>query len=139
VMNKIEINKTKDAKELILSALKDEPNHEFVQFMAGKIFYLLKDYEQAKFCLIRSYEQNPDVETQNILGLTYFEMGDHESANSIFKNLIKKMGPNVNLLLNSAKCYEKTGDVESAKEQLNKLLGIFSDHEEAIEMLKQLS
>ncbi|MBQ2611307.1 tetratricopeptide repeat protein, partial [bacterium] len=43
------------------------------------------------------------------------------------------------LLLNSAKCYEKLGEIDSALEQLNKLTEIFPECEEAQEMIRKLS
>jgi len=138
-MNKIELNEPEEAKRLIMSALEDEHEHEFIQFLAGKVFYLLKDYENAKFYLIRSYEQNPDIETKNLLGLTYYELGEYEKANNIFKTLLEKNEKNTVLLLNSAKCYEKMNDVDAAIAQLDKLVEIFPENEEAQEMLRRIS
>ena len=138
-MNKIALNEPEEAKKLIMSALEDEHEHEFIQFLAGKVFYMLKDYENAKFYLIRSYEQNPDIETKNLLGLTYYELGEYEKANNIFKNLLEKNNKNTVLLLNSAKCYEKMNDTDNAIAQLDKLVEIFPENEEAQEMLRRIS
>lgn len=138
-MNKIELNQLEEAKELIKSALKDEPHHEYIQFMAGRIYYALKDYDCAKRYLIASVEQNPDIETQNILGLTYFNLKEYASAVGIFEHILKKNEKNTMLLLNSAKCYKEMGEKEKALEKLYKLTDIFPENEEAQEMIRELS
>ena len=127
------------AKELIDDALKTEPNHEYIQFMAGRIYFALKEYEDAKLYLIHSIEQNPDIESQNLLALTYMGLEEWGSANNIFENLISKTNGNVPLLYNSALCYEKMDLPDRALEKLYKLTDIFPEHEEAQEMIRRLS
>jgi len=46
---------------------------------------------------------------------------------------------NVNLMLNSARCYEKMDDINSALAQLEKAVEIFPDCEEAHELIRKLS
>jgi len=138
-MNKIELNELDVAKELIESALKEEPHHEYIQFMAGRIYFALKDYDCAKRYLIYSVEQNPDIETQNILALTYFELGEYATANGLFKHLLEKNDKNVMLLLNSARCYKGLGENDKALEQLYKLTDIFPENEEAQDLIRELS
>ena len=46
---------------------------------------------------------------------------------------------NINLILSSAKCYEKMNDVNSALAQLEKAVEIFPDCEEAHELIRKLS
>ena len=138
-MNKIELNELDKAKELIDSAIKQEPNHEYIQFMAGRIYFALKEYEEAKRYIIHSIEQNPDIESQNLLALTYFGLEEYQNAVNIFENLLKKNENNISLLLNAAQCYEKLGDNDKALEKLYKLTDIFPEHEEAQEMIRRLS
>ena len=138
-MNKIELNELDKAKELIDSALKQEPHHEYIQFMAGRIYFSLKEYETAKRFLIHSIEQNPDIESQNLLALTYFGLEEYQNAVNIFENLLKKNAENISLLYNAAQCYEKLGDNDKALEKLYKLTDIFPEHEEAQEMIRKLS
>ncbi|MGN1152596.1 MAG: tetratricopeptide repeat protein, partial [Candidatus Gastranaerophilaceae bacterium] len=138
-MNKIELNELDKAKELIDSALEEEPHHEYIQFMAGRIYFALKEYEKAKIFLIHSIEQNPDIESKNLLALTYFGLEEYKSANNIFINLLSKNSDNISLLLNSAKCYDKLGENDKALEKLYKLTEIFPEHEEAQEMIRRLS
>ena len=59
-INKLELNDLDSAKSLIESSLHDQPEHEYIQFLAGRIYYSMKDYENAKIYLIKSLEQNPD-------------------------------------------------------------------------------
>ncbi len=138
-MNKIELNELDKAKELIDSAIKEEPNHEYIQFMAGRIYFALKEYEEAKRYIIHSIEQNPDIESQNLLALTYFGLEEYQNAVNIFENLLKKNENNISLLLNAAQCYEKLNENDKALEKLYKLTDIFPEHEEAQEMIRRLS
>ena len=136
-LNSLALNNPKEALGYIESALKIVPHDAFVLFVAGKTNYALKDFEKAQLYLIQSWEQNPTIEVENILGLNYFELGEYEKANTIFLNLSNKNPMNVNLLLNIAKCYQELGDIDMAKEQLQKILEIFPEMEEAEELLKK--
>ena len=138
-MNKIELNELDKAKELIDSALKQEPHHEYIQFMAGRIYFALKEYDTAKRFLIHSIEQNPDIESKNLLALTYFGLKEYKNANNIFENLLTKNPDNISLLYNSAQCYDNLGEKDKALEKLYKLTDIFPEHEEAQEMIRRLS
>jgi len=137
-LNSIVLNELDEAKKYAEIGLELAPDYDFVLFVAGKVYYALKDYEAAKFLLIKSWEMNPTQEVENLLALTYFELGEYDAANTIFQFLLEESRVNTTLLINSAKCYEKLGDIKSAKEQLNKALEIFPELEEASEMLARL-
>lgn len=138
-MNKIELNELDRAKELIDSALEEEPEHEYIQFMAGRIYFSLKEFEKAKRFLIHSIEQNPDIESKNLLALTYLGLEEYRSANNIFEHLLSKSPENISLLYNSAQCLDKLGENDRALEKLYKLTDIFPEHEEAQELIRKLS
>ena len=53
-INKIELNQLEEAQSLIESALHDQPEHEYIQFLAGRIYYSMKNYESAKIYFIKS-------------------------------------------------------------------------------------
>lgn len=138
-LNKLVLNKLDEAKDYILKAIEAEPNHEYVQFCAGRICFARKEYEDAKRYLIRAVEQNPDIETQNTLGLTYFELGDYHQALNIFKNLDLKRPNNISVLMSMAKCYEALKDNDNALKILDKIVDIFPEDEDAHEMIRRLS
>lgn len=138
-MNKIELNELDKAKELIDNALKQEPHHEYIQFMAGRIYFALNEFDTAKRFLIHSIEQNPDIESKNLLALTYFGLKEYKNANNIFENLLTTNPDNISLLYNSAQCYEHLEEKDKALEKLYKLTDIFPEHEEAQEMIRRLS
>lgn len=137
-LNSLALNKLEEALQYVEKALSILPEEAFFLFTAGKIHYALKDFEKAKMMLVKSWEMGPTVELENLLGLTYFELGEFEQANTIFLKLLDKNPMNTNLLLNSAKCYEKSNDKSSAKLQLNKALEIFPEFEDAQVLLKNL-
>lgn len=138
-LNKLILNQLDDAYEYIMKAVKLEPNHEYVQFCVGRILYARSEYEEAKRYLVRAVEQNPDIETQNTLALTYFKLEQYEQALNIFKNINAKRPQNISVLMEIAKCYEALQDIDSALEYLDKVVSIFPDNEEAHEMIRKLS
>ncbi len=138
-INKLELNDLESAKELIESSLADQPEHEYIQFLAGRIYYSMKDYEKAKMYFIKSLEQNPDKETKNLLALTYFELGEYEKALNIFDVLLKEIKKNIPLLINKAKCLEKLERIDDALKVLDDLTEIFPECEEAHEMIRRIS
>ena len=138
-LNKLVLNKLDEAYDYIMKAIKNEPNHEYVQFCAGRILYAREEYEDAKRYLIRAVEQNPDIETQNTLALTYFKLGEYQSALNIFKNIDSKRPNNTSVMMEIARCYEALNDSDKALEYLEKIVAIFPDYEDAHEMIRKLS
>jgi tetratricopeptide (TPR) repeat protein len=138
-LNKLVLNQLDESYEYIMKAVKVEPHHEYVQFCAGRILYARKDFEEAKRYLIKAVEQNPDIETQNTLALTYFELGEYPQALNILKNIDSKRPKSISVLMEIAKCYEKMNDNNSALEYLDKVVSIFPDDEDAHEMIRRLS
>lgn len=138
ILNSIALNELDEALKDSKTALEISPNNDFLLYLTGKIYYSLKDYENAKFFLIKAIEINPTGDAKNLLALTYFELEEFEHANNIFLSLLEEKTFNVNLLLNSAKCYEKLSNKEAAKGQLEKLLEILPEMEEARELMEKL-
>ncbi len=138
-LNKLILNQLDESKEYIMKALKINHHHEYIQYCAGRIMYARKEYEDAKRYLIKAVAQNPDIETQNTLALTYFALEDYNQALVIFDNLLKKYPDNISVLKNIANCYEKLNDNDKALEYLYKLTDIFPEDEEAQEQIRKLS
>ena len=138
-LNKLILNQIDAANDYIMKAIKVQPHHEYVQFCAGRILYAKGEYEEAKRYLIRAVEQNPDIETQNTLALTYFALGEYQSALNVFKNIYAKSPKSVSLLMEIARCYEALKDNDSALEYLDKVVEIFPENEDAHEMIRRLS
>ena len=89
--------------------------------------------------MVKAVEQNPDVETQNTLALTYYELGKYQQAINIFNNLLSKFPENISVLRSLAQCYEKLEDNDKALEYLYKLTDISPEDEEAQECIRKLS
>ena len=138
-LNKLVLNKLDEAEDFIMQAVKLEPHHEYIQFCVGRILYAKGKYEDAKRYLVKAVEQNPDVESQNTLALTYFELGEYQLALNIFKNIEAKYSKSISVLMDIAKCYEKLNDNDSALQYLEKVVEIFPDNETAHEMIRNLS
>lgn len=138
-LNKLVLNKLDEAKEYIYKAVNQESEHEYVLFCTGRILYACKEYEEAKRYLVKAVEKNPDIETQNTLALTYFELGEYESALNIFKNIDSKAPKSVSVLMSIAKCYEALNNNDEALHYLDRVVEIFPDNEDAHEMIRKLS
>ena len=138
-LNKLVLNQLDEAHEFIMKAIKLEPNHEYVQFCTGRILFARGEYEDAKRYLIKAVEQNPDIETQNTLALTYFELGEYEKALNILKNIDSKRPKSISVLMQIAKCYEKLNKNDDALAYLDKVVEIFPENEDAHEMIRRLS
>lgn len=138
-LNKIHTRDLNTALEQINKAIATSIQNGFLLYIAGKIRFLLKDYESAKEFLIKAYEMDNADDIQNLLGLCYFEMGNFGQANVIFEDLLKTSEGNINILINRAKCFEKMDDAVSALHELEKAVEIFPDCEEAHDMIRKLS
>ena len=138
-LNKLVLNQLDAAYEYINKAIKLESEHEYVQFCAGRILYARGEYEEAKRYLVRSLEQNQDIETMNTLALTYFQLGEFSQALNIFAAINKKSPQSISVMMDMARCYEALGENDSALVYLNKVADIFPENEEAQEMIRKLS
>lgn len=138
-LNKIQLKDFDKAYEQIKHALEHETNNDFIYFIAGKIRFMQEEFEDAKMYFIKSYELQKTYDCEHMLGLCYFELGNYEQANGIFKHMLEKNPLNVNLLLNSAKCYEKLGNTDEALKVLDKVVDSFPECEEAQEMIRKIS
>lgn len=138
-LNKIHTNDLEKALEQINKAVEKSVQSGFLLYIAGKIRFVMKDFEEAKRFLIKSYELEKNNDVKNLLALCYFELGDFKQANNIFSNLLKENPMNVNLLLNSAKCYKELKEIDSALKTLEKAVEIFPECEEAHELIRELS
>ncbi len=138
-LNKLVLNQLDEAKKYIMKALKINHHHEYIQFCAGRIMYARKEYEEAKRYLISAVEQNPDIETQNTLALTYYELGEYRQAINIFNNLLAKFPDNISIMKNLVNCYKQIGDNNKALEYLYKITDIIPEDEDSQELIRRLS
>ncbi|MCQ2753593.1 MAG: tetratricopeptide repeat protein [bacterium] len=138
-LNKLVMNQLDEAKDYIMKALEIEHHHEYIQFCAGRILYARGEYEEAKRYLIHAVEQNPDIETQNTLALTYYALKDYQQALNIFKNIDSKNPNSISVLMDIARCYEALKQNDNALEYLDKVVDIFPENEDAHEMIRRLS
>ena len=138
-LNKMHTRDLEKAREQIDLAIGKKVQSGFLLFIAGKIRYLLKDYEDAKRFLIKSFELERNPEVKNLLGLCYFELGDYNQAKNIFQNILEGKPLNPYVMLSIAKCDAKLGDTDGALEVLEKITENFPDNEEAHELIRELS
>ena len=107
--------------EQIKNAISHSVQNPFFLYIAGKIEYLRKDYEESKRYLIKSYEMDDNIETKNLLALCYYEMEDYAQAKNIFTSILKESENNINVLCWLAKCEKGLGNTDKALEYLEKI------------------
>ena len=138
-LNKMHTGDLEKALAQINAAIGKSVQSGFLLHIAGKIRYLMKNYEDAKNFLIKSFELERNPEVKNLLGLTYFELGEYAQARNIFNNILDGKPLNPYVIINIAKCDVKLGDKDTALELLEKVTENFPDNEEAHEMIRELS
>lgn len=138
-LNKTHLKQIDIALEQIKKSLQKSPASAFLFFIAGRIYFLADDYETAKDYLVKSFELEQIPETQNLLGLCYFNLENYEQAKAIFANMLEKAPMNVNMLLNLAKCSHELNDDNEALEYLDKIIDTFPECEEAHELIREYS
>lgn len=138
-LNKMLLGDLDTAYSMIEQVLSKVTNDGFMYFIAGKIKYLRKEFEDAKMYYVKSYELEKAADTEQMLAMCYFELGEYEQANGIFHHLLEQNPLNVNLLLSIAKCYEKLGKQDEALNALDKIVETFPECEEAQEMIRAIS
>jgi tetratricopeptide (TPR) repeat protein len=138
-LNKTHLKQIDVALEQIKSAISKSPASAFMFFIAGRIYFLSNDFDCAKDYLIKSFEMEQMPETQNLLALCYFNLKDFKQAKIIFNNMLEKSPLNINMLLNTAKCYIELKETDKALEYLDKITETFPECEEAQELIREIS
>ena len=138
-LNKTHLKQIDTALEQIKQSLQKSPASAFLFFIAGRIYFLADDFERAKDYLVKSFEMEQIPETQNLLGLCYFNLKDYKQAKTIFINMLEKAPLNVNMLLNTAKCAHELDENEEALGYLEKIVETFPECEEAHELIREYS
>ena len=111
----------------------------FMYFIAGKIKYLQGEFEDAKMYYIKSYELEKAFDTEQMLGLCYFELKNYEQALSIFKHILSENRNNINIMLNIARCYKELDNKDMALKTLEEVTEILPECEEAQELIRELA
>ncbi|MDR1167874.1 MAG: tetratricopeptide repeat protein [Heliobacteriaceae bacterium] len=138
-LNKIHTKDFDTALAQVEKAIEAVHDDSFLYYIAGRLKYLKRQFEDAKQYLIRSFELNPMSDAQNLLGLCYYELGNYSQAKEIFDSLLSSSPVNVNLLLSIARCCEKLGEANAALAHLDRAVEIFPECEEAHDLIRQLS
>ena len=138
-LNKLFINDYEEALKQIDIAVGNTVQNGFFLYIAGKVRFMLKNFEDAKMYLVKSYEMDQSPETKNMLAMCYFELGDFEQAKNIFNSLLQDNEYNVNIIFWLAKCEKALGNTDKALEYLEKTVEISPEFEEAQEMIRELA
>ena len=130
-----------DAEDII-SSHRDKPSHNSGRLKAGAFIANQAQVENESSSSSESEDEDEEDDEMNEYDDEEIDNSnflDYNQANNIFKNILEKSPMNINMMLNCAKCYEKLEDIDSALAQLDKIVDIMPDCEEAQEMIRKLS
>ena len=138
-LNKMFLKEYDIAIEQINEAIAHSVQNGFYLYLAGKLHFLKGEFEDAKRYLIKAFEIDRNLDTQNLLGMCYFELKDFEQAKNIFLSLLKLNEYNINVLFQLAKCEKALNNTDKALEYLERTVEISPEYEEAQEMIREIS
>jgi tetratricopeptide (TPR) repeat protein len=120
--------------ELLLSAVLRYPNNDELKKLLSSVYYQLGNYKEAIPIL---QKLTNDYESQTNLAKIYEFYSEYESANVIYKNLLKQDTANINYLRNIAKNYYRIDSLNLAATYYNDALIInFKDQPSALFLSK---
>ncbi|MBD3190645.1 MAG: hypothetical protein GF308_08370 [Candidatus Heimdallarchaeota archaeon] len=121
--NFIEQNKLEAAMECFVIFSEEYPEDHFGWFYRGYVYYLKKDYSQAKKNLIKAYELNENYLPSIFYhGYLEYEREKYSKAREIFEKIMERFSSEdfkqheLNVPFYLAVCYQFTGKLEKADE-----------------------
>ena len=138
-VNYVSLNMKHKALELLLKAYELDKTDSTVLFNLGKVYFMLNKPKTALPLLEDAFSIAPDIEISNMLGQLYYQLGDYKAARTQFVIISTSAPNNINNLLYLAKCNIKLGDTNDAVKNLNDVLDIFPENEEANDLMKEIS
>lgn len=128
--------------------LKVAPRYANAHFSAGKAYFLMKRYDEAREMYRKAIEDGPFVEKQFVvddevpqwkaqceIGSTYAEQGDHAAALEWFEKGIANRPAVQPLRLNHARSLERLGRLEEAEQAIAAIFEDFGDEVSAVELV----
>ena len=116
------------AKNRIATLIQDNPDNAFLYALEGKIHIFEKNTEEAEAALMRSNEIQANPPATKMLAALYLQDEKIDEAVTLLENL-KKLSPNdVESLSLLASTYERTGDINAARNTYESILSIYPDH-----------
>ena len=137
-INYMSMNKTSEAKEILLKCIKKEPQNIEVLFNLAQIYHFEKNNENARQLLEDAYTIAPNTEIANLLAQVCMELGDYNQANILFKLVNLAIPDNTSILFNIAKCRYALKDKDGALKYIDTVLKILPEHEEANEFKNKI-
>lgn len=137
-LNCISLNQIDKAKEILEVAIKMEPQNVNVLFYLAQVYYIKKNFENAKQLLEDAYTLLASPEVANLLAQVYFELGDYKKALPLFLVINQTNPANSLIMVYIAKCMFELEKYEEAKIFVEDLLKMLPEHEEALELLSQI-
>ena len=138
-LNKLHLKQIEEAKIRIKKVIEMHIDSAFIYYIAGRAYFLDKDFEESKMYLIKAYELEKLPDAESLLGECYLALGNYKQAKIIFEDMHKKSPLNINISLNLAKTYELLDMNEEARVLAEEIVEAFPECEEAQELIRRVS
>ena len=115
--------KLTDARNLYLEILNEEPQNAQVWDLLGVLYYQVKDYTQSETCIKKAIEISPRIYYIENLARLYRDMGNCETAISLYEDLVKA-NPTYENYFNLAMSYKSNLNWQKAKDAYYKALEV---------------
>ena len=138
-LNCISLNQIDKAKELLEKAIKMEPQNVNVLFYLAQVYFIKKNFENAKQLLEDAYTLMASPEIANLLAQVYFELGNYKKALPLFLVINQTNPANSLILMCVAKCLFELEKYAESKIYVEDLLKLLPEHDEAMELLEKIN
>lgn len=138
-INYMSLGMPRKSLEYLTKAMELAPQNADILQNTAKVYFMQKKYKVAKQLLEDAYFIDSNPEIANSLALVYLETKDFKEANKLFKLIDSQYPNNSYNILNMAKSELGLENKEKAKELLNKVLEIFPESQEAIDLLNSIN
>ncbi len=116
------------AKNRIATLIQDNPGNAFLYALKGKIHIFEKNAEEAETALKRSNEFQANPPATKMLAGIYLQNERIPEALSLLESLTKLSPNDIESRLLLASTYEKTGDIDKARNTYESILSINPEH-----------
>ncbi len=137
-VNYISMNMMNKAKEILLKLIKQEPQNIQVLFHLAQVYYSEKNYENARQLLEDAYAIAANTEIANLLAKVYMNQHEYNSAYALLSLINLAMPNNIAILYDMAYCSYLQKNYQQAKENIDLILKILPEHEEAKQLLNKI-
>jgi tetratricopeptide (TPR) repeat protein len=137
-LNYLALNDIKNAGKYLKKAYKINPKDVETSWGLANIYYKQEKYTLARDILTDIWKTPNNADIVNLLAMCYMKLKDYKKAIKIYEKLLEMYPKNHLVLTSLAQGYFEIKDFKNAKKYATEALTIFSDFEDALEILDKI-